>query len=322
MRRRGLSNDDGSLELLLDAMCNAFGGVMFIAILVIVIAREQPTEADPQTAAADYQHVVNELKRQIERLDLELNALYERRQEREKLLEKYEDQPNGELVPTYLALETERTQLNNKLERTLEQHEFQQERTAEYIQKQIEIEKRIAELEQQNQQLQQSLETSTDHLEQMRVILNEPIRSRQTLDVNFATLRTSGGLRPFFIIVEAGRVYRISSYHQSPTAAPQWSDDVTYSFQKSKSLYTFTPRPGKAFVIETATKSALKRYFSPVAQNQYFVGALVKNDSFEEWLSLKKTLEEDGFRYDWIPVADSEKYEITVVPFRVDYESY
>ncbi len=322
MRRRRLNNDDGSLELLLDAMCNAFGGVMFIAILVIVIAREQPTEADPQTAAADYQQVLNELNRQIERLNLELDALYERRREREKLLEQYEDQPNGDLVPTYLALETERTQLKNQLDRMLEESEFQRARTAEHTQGRIDIDKQIAEAERQNQQLRKALETDEENLEQMQAILNEPTKSKQTLDVNFATLRTSGGLRPFFIILEAGRIYRISSYNQVQVPTPIWSEDVTYSFRKSRSIYTFTPRTEKGFSIKTATKSALKRYFSAVAKTRYFIGALVKNDSFEQWLTLKRTLEDDGFRYDWVPIADGENYEITIVPFHIDYESY
>ena len=39
MSRRGRSSDAGSLELLLDTMCNAFGGVMFIAILLVILSQ-------------------------------------------------------------------------------------------------------------------------------------------------------------------------------------------------------------------------------------------------------------------------------------------
>ena len=31
------NDDDGSLELLLDTICNTFGGVLFISILVILL---------------------------------------------------------------------------------------------------------------------------------------------------------------------------------------------------------------------------------------------------------------------------------------------
>ena len=36
-RRRRSEEEDSSLELLLDTMCNTFGGVMFIAISIFVI---------------------------------------------------------------------------------------------------------------------------------------------------------------------------------------------------------------------------------------------------------------------------------------------
>ena len=39
MSRRVIANDGGNLELLLDTMCNAFGGVMFIALLLAVLSQ-------------------------------------------------------------------------------------------------------------------------------------------------------------------------------------------------------------------------------------------------------------------------------------------
>lgn len=54
-RRRRRASDD-SLELLLDTICNTFGGIVFIAMLVAILVREtgaarEATEAPPVSAA-------------------------------------------------------------------------------------------------------------------------------------------------------------------------------------------------------------------------------------------------------------------------------
>ena len=37
MSRRKQQNDNGSLELLLDTICNTFGGILFISLLVVIL---------------------------------------------------------------------------------------------------------------------------------------------------------------------------------------------------------------------------------------------------------------------------------------------
>lgn len=47
MKRRGV-NIDGSMDMLLDTMCNTFGGVCFIALMVMLLSCMLPTESDSQ----------------------------------------------------------------------------------------------------------------------------------------------------------------------------------------------------------------------------------------------------------------------------------
>ena len=76
MRRRR-SEDAGSLELLLDTMCNAFGGVMFIAMLLAVLSQFIETRTDAATKEKDVarrRERVN-LKIEEEKLKARLNGL-------------------------------------------------------------------------------------------------------------------------------------------------------------------------------------------------------------------------------------------------------
>ena len=84
MRKRRNTEDDSSLELLLDTMCNTFGGVMFIAIMLFVIISNL-VQAQVTTPVQDpvelyrkiesLRMVLNELQRQLAIQDEELKKL-------------------------------------------------------------------------------------------------------------------------------------------------------------------------------------------------------------------------------------------------------
>lgn len=75
MRRRPNDVNDGSLELLLDTICNTFGGVLFVALLVVVLVNmtghalslTPPTEA-AQSGLIALEAELNETDAQLERL--------------------------------------------------------------------------------------------------------------------------------------------------------------------------------------------------------------------------------------------------------------
>jgi TolA-binding protein len=67
MRRR--QEEDSSLELLLDTMCNTFGGVMFIAIsLAVMLSMRSAVNAVPADTSAE----IRAVQQRIAELQLEL----------------------------------------------------------------------------------------------------------------------------------------------------------------------------------------------------------------------------------------------------------
>lgn len=62
MRRRRRTTSADSLELLLDTICNTFGGVLFIAILVVILLRmtgESEEETPVPTVAPEHLSLIH-----------------------------------------------------------------------------------------------------------------------------------------------------------------------------------------------------------------------------------------------------------------------
>jgi len=53
MKKRRIRGPGDSLDLLLDTICNSFGGIIFIACLVAILARDTPPARGSAMAAAD-----------------------------------------------------------------------------------------------------------------------------------------------------------------------------------------------------------------------------------------------------------------------------
>ncbi len=69
------SSDDGSLDLLLDTICNTFGGVLFISLLVVILlnmssneAASTPPEEATQAELSNWESRLAQANREVERL--------------------------------------------------------------------------------------------------------------------------------------------------------------------------------------------------------------------------------------------------------------
>jgi len=74
MKHRRKNEDESSLELLLDTMCNTFGGVMFIAISIFVISlnlvQQQPSSPTAPVDPAALQSQIDSIRIMLEELQI------------------------------------------------------------------------------------------------------------------------------------------------------------------------------------------------------------------------------------------------------------
>lgn len=117
MGRRRKNSPSSSLELLLDTMCNTFGGVMFIAISLTVIASMMTPQASTESQSQAVKNAA-ELRTEIASLQDTLEALKMRRSAKEDILRRFGDDPR-------LALLTQITEAEESLKHLTVQTQLQ-----------------------------------------------------------------------------------------------------------------------------------------------------------------------------------------------------
>ncbi len=79
-RRRSLMSDTSSLELLLDTICNTFGGIVFVSLLVVILVNmssretaDTPPEPVTQAEMLKKQTELESLRQDLKELQTTLN---------------------------------------------------------------------------------------------------------------------------------------------------------------------------------------------------------------------------------------------------------
>lgn len=204
-RRRHISEEDSSLELLLDTMCNTFGGVMFIAITLFVLLSNSVfktiTRETPQTPAEN----IEALQAELDSLQKLLTVRRARLQQTREELKIQQDSPVRRQQKELILLQ--KTLQESKLARQ------QRQLNKQLIRLQIDkTEKNLADINDQQQTLtaeQLKLQTQNTRLQQkLQQLKTTPVRQ---LSMHFKVLQESTSA-PFFIILHQDKFYPVGPW--------------------------------------------------------------------------------------------------------------
>ena len=92
---------ESSLELLLDTMCNTFGGVMFIAIALVVVLSMMSHIESAEPFKSDYAA----MQKQLEKLKQEIEAVSSQNEIREENIRILQNDPRRQQLADILRLE-------------------------------------------------------------------------------------------------------------------------------------------------------------------------------------------------------------------------
>lgn len=230
-RRRHISEEDSSLELLLDTMCNTFGGVMFIAITLFVLLSNSVfktiTQTPPQTPAENIETLRNEL----DSLQKLLAARRVKIQQAQEELKIQQDSPIRRQQQELILLRKLLQESNiSRKQRQLDQQALQLQI--------IKLEKNLADVNAQQQTLttkQIKLQLQQLQLQQkLQQLKSTPVRQ---LSMHFKVLQESQSA-PFFIILHQDKFYPVGPW-QSPGKPDQPDEAVTVREVKKGSSTVF-----------------------------------------------------------------------------------
>jgi hypothetical protein len=260
MSRRRRHQPD-SLELLLDTMCNTFGGIIMIALLIALVSRDvdadskniqsfrkQLEQAQQQTAEAEKLR-----KRILENADTNVVTAVALLKEREELQERIEADRQQLASNTTLQASISATNDPGELERLLAQKEARQ-REERAIEEQIQ-----REIQSRQRQLRLPRERVT-------------------------------GKRTFYVIARHGRVYPVYLMRNGERERNQQSIDWGSTVDGDSA----TPRPGAGI-----DAPLLARILNDVQAQTYSIHFLVYDDSFPAFLAARKIPLARGYDTGW-----------------------
>ena len=295
---RRLPEQSDSLEMLLDTMCNTFGGIILIALMISLIAKD----AEPAKELTDAEVVAKELqerKLQQAKEELKQAQMFNQklaaqlgdpgRAEQIKLLERRED-----VADSFEEMKKELQEAQQKLVETAESikqmEQMKKDRSAENVMmaRQAEEEKkRSQDLAAELEDVQKRLTREMDN----RVRRLRLPREHQT------------SKEPVEIIVRYGRVYPVQRYARG--ASSGFNSGAIQLKNVGDELRELAPVPGKG-VDPANSIRVLVDYYKQLPRNSYLVFR-VYGDSFGQFNISKEAASRMGIELSWAPLEDDAR---------------
>ena len=215
--------EESSLDLLLDAMCNTFGGVMFIAILLTVMISIRSLEK--KNAVPDQSENIEVVRQQAAKLQNELDELRKKTDEQAKLLENLKADPRLRIIHEIALMERMYREKQLLLKMAL-----QKVNLSRSILKNLEVQtlKAVAEQQKTEKQLKELL-AMIKKKKNILADLNRKIGSAHLKNLVFVTMVKKEDI-PYFLFVNNGKIWPVgpeingSSYTPDPAVTYQVKD--------------------------------------------------------------------------------------------------
>jgi len=273
------SSTDGSLELLLDTICNMFGGITLVAILLAILSSVAPKNKKNQ----EEQNPTTQDTVQTERLAMlkSLEVEVERRRQQ-----------------SISAADIDLEQVRKTLAEAKTQVSDADSRQAQLIMQLTTATNQMARLENSIHQLDEELSKA-------RASLDKPFSVNENRVMRLPRSRRETHRSPVFGAVKNKKYYEVSDLSSSVSGRRKYS---------TKSV-DISEEPGGLTIIEmkahagvpvgsdfqtSILANTIKRH---VNKDREFLDLAVYPDSYREAVILIAFLVESGYRYSWAPFA-------------------
>ncbi|WDI43738.1 hypothetical protein [Bremerella sp. P1] len=288
MRRRRRSNSADSLELLLDTICNTFGGVLFIAILVVILLRmtgESNEEKPIESVAPEH---FQELQNRLTSVTRELSLLRENRTSQQRLAEKFAEQEVRDQIITRNTLQEEFAELEREYNQQLARNSSQSH----------EIEKTRSE----NLQTDKDLQQAQDEFEDLQRKIVEERKSR-VQEMRSPVVRSSGFKSEVGVILRYGRMYVWHRYGRGGSRLGLNTDEFVVVGSQGTSVITQPiPTAGIPLRDDDLSRGRLRERLSQFSPRSNVIAVIVRPDSYRQFNVLRDVLLDEGFEYRLMPM--------------------
>lgn len=282
------TNTTDSLELLLDTICNTFGGILFIALLVVILL-QLAGDGTPSAAKTSTVSPVEfaELQREMQSLHAELQQLREVRQVQERQLAVFAPDELQDLAADRSAAQTRRDQLLTQREQAL--HALA-ETAGDLVELRSELDQRrddLAAARARVGDLQQELERG---------------RARRTQELRTPIVTAEASRREVAVVVQYGRLYLVHAYGSTGfRSGPNLDDFIVLREEVGGIRVTPNPVAGVPLDDSPECREAVLARLRRFPAQAYYIAVVVRPDSYGDFRWLREALQAAGYSYRLMP---------------------
>lgn len=293
MGRRRSKLPSSSLDLFLDTICNAFGGIMFLSILISVLLQFRGKDS----AVAVDQPTISEAQSQL--IEERLAELQSERVGLVATIASLEKSMIGEDQLNVLELQNQLSRIEKQREQTVKQ----QIAMSLHLSK---VETQIREQRQELKELDQRLVEARASLVDKTNAFDDALNSREQ-KTELPKVRTTSKGNLLFLM-RYGKLYLVTDL-TNPIRAGYFSAHV--SENTSFGVTRIRPRPNAGWDLSRPIDvSEFERLVSGSPASSTFFSCAVWPDSFEQFGILKERLLRLGYDYQLLPVDEVDDLPI------------
>ncbi len=284
--------NDGSLELLLDTICNTFGGVLFISLLVVVLLNMTSRKvAVTPPPSEDARAKLARAKSELAETQYQLNAWRTRVEQQEKTEQTVDNPELEKMLEELDARRAKRTHLDTD----------STSRLAQVGTVQTDINTIAAQLAQQTEAMAQAKNAvaAADELLKREV-------ARRTRELRTPVeIETKKQEVPF--LLRKGRLGAVLKTDHGGNLAPNDTECVVQQDAGGKSY--IEPKPGTGLAVDPTgdADGGIAKRLTQFDSTKHYLAIFVWPDSFDHFATVRDVAMTHGFQYRLVPFPEGER---------------
>ncbi len=291
MSRRRVARGQDSLELLLDTICNTFGGVLFIAMLVILLLQQTGSspsvESRPGVSPAEFQSLMvhwEDLAGKLSRLR--------------------ENRLSQQIVIDGFAPESLRSDLERR--RTLsEQHDTLKAKVEKVLTDNADLVLQLQNITLENDDVRQNLEAAEAQRTEAMAELEQELQS-QVEEIRLPSVRRTSK-QEIGIVLRYGRLYVWHKYGPGHRRLGLNTDDFVI-VAETKDGVRVRPRPTRGVMLDASaeSKAEVRSILSRFDHRTCCLAVIVRPDSYHQFRLVRDAAISLGLEYRLMPAGEDD----------------
>jgi len=279
-----------SLYMLLDTMCNAFGGIILLAVLVVLLtSKEKIQNANASDSTETLQRRVALAQTNLQQsLQLAASLHTQANDDRWKtqvslLAERQQLESEIKLIRELAAQNAKELDANAGSDPTERLKKLDAQITEDEIKK-LEAQNKIAASTEEKQHVAAQLDAAKKQMAEIAKLSQRELRLPREHDTDRQVV---------YVIALYGHIYVCHNVDMTRNETDiKWKDQGGVEYADPKKNKGWEP---------AANASQLRTYFTAQAHNSVYVVFIVMEDSFPAFIQAKQLAVESGLPYGWLP---------------------